>query len=140
MRHPRILILINIAILLILFCYPLTWMPTKDGRNYLSMLSDYGENLLYLRIAICTLYSIFICFMLLNFKKLGVKLIVTWDIFIGMYLLIFWIGSYAMLKFYYDTEAVFDLSVSGLLKGLTGISLIILGLIFKSKKVSMNFR
>lgn len=139
MKKIKILILLNSAILLGLFLYPLTWIFTSKGVEYLSMLSDAGRNFFYLKTTICILYSLFICLMLSNLKKLGVKLVIFWNIFVGLYLLIFWFGGYLMLKFYYNTDAVFDFSLNRLLSGAVGISLIALGLIFTRKSVTASF-
>ena len=139
MKHIRALILINGVFLLVLFLSPLTWIFTSKGIDYLSMLSGYGKNFFYLKMIICVTYSVFICSMLLNFKKLGIRLIVPWNLFVGLYLLIIWIGGHFMLKFYYGMDVVFDVSLISLMKGGVGISLLIFGLIFKTEKIAKNF-
>jgi hypothetical protein len=80
------------------------------------------------------IYSIFICFLLFTSKKSGIKHAVVWNIFLGLFVLIPWLGGYAMLKYSYgaNTDIGF-LSANNLLKGAVGISLILLGLAFKSR-------
>lgn len=128
--------IVNCILLLIVFFNVLSWMLTGRGVEYFARLSNASRYVFYTLLIISILYSVFISYLLFSFKQRGPALMAFWDIFLGLFILVPWIGGYAMLKYINGVHADIDFtSTSSLMKGGLGISLILLGLAFKKLKL-----
>lgn len=140
MKIRGLLITANCLLLSVVFFCVFAWIFSTSGINYFAMLSRTSINLFYFTLSISILYSAYLCYLLLSSKRRGARLVFYWNIFLGLCILVPWIGGYALLKYKYGVDIVIEMkSSANLLKAVLSFCLIALGLTFKSKRVALLF-
>ena len=131
MKLKKKLVVFNCFTHILLYCGVLNWIFSDKGSTYLFHLSSESRNLFWTLLILSIIYSGFICYLLLRSKAIGIKLAVFWNIFLGLFILIPWLGGYFLFKYMYSLDTQLNLlSVGSLLKGVISISLIASGMLF----------
>ena len=113
------------------------WALSGKGISYLSNLSASSVYIFYSLFLLSFFYSCFIFYLLVNLKRKGFLLAKSWCSFLGLFILILWLGGYGVLHFKYEIDVTLSLlSVGFVKKGVVSLSLILLGLFFKARSSS----
>ena len=135
MKLRKELVIFNCFVHLLLYSCVFAWIFSAKGNAYLSNLSSQSLYIFHTILILSIIYSGFICYSLLRSKEIGTKLIVSWNIFLGLFILIPWLGGYFLIKYLYGLDSQLNLtSINSLLKGVISVSLIVLGMVFKRTK------
>jgi len=113
------------------------WALSGKGISYLSNLSASSVYIFYSLFLLSFFYSCFIFYLLVNLKRKGFLLAKSWCSFLGLFILILWLGGYGVLHYKYEIDVTLSLlSVGFVKKGVVSLSLILLGLFFKARSSS----
>ena len=113
------------------------WALSGKGISYLSNLSASSVYIFYSLFLLSFFYSCFIFYLLVNLKRKGFLLAKSWCSFLGLFILILWLGGYGVLHYKYEIDVTLSLlSVVFVKKGVVSLSLILLGLFFKARSSS----
>lgn len=135
MKLRKELVIFNCFVHLLLYSNVFVWIFSSKGNTYLSNLSSQSIYIFYAILILSIIYSGFICYSLLCFNEIGTKLIVSWNIFLGLFILIPWLGGYFLINYLYGLDGQLNLtSIDSLLKGAISASLVVLGIVFKKTK------
>ncbi|ARN73933.1 hypothetical protein [Oceanicoccus sagamiensis] len=93
MKISKQLVLANSVVLVLIFVVFFAWLLGESSKEFLSYLGAQSILALYAAMSLSSGYTLYILYLLFKGSPKGVNLVITWNVFLAMFILIPWLGG-----------------------------------------------